>query len=87
MKTYARIQNDVVAELFSTDADISQLFNPVLFWVDVTGQTAIAEGWRYDGASFSAPAAVAGTPAKPTIADLEAQIAVLTAQIAALKAS
>lgn len=39
MKTYARIDHGIVMELFSTDADIADLFHPDLVWVDVTDVT------------------------------------------------
>jgi hypothetical protein len=39
MKTYARIQDGQVAEFFSTDDDITQMFYPSLVWVDVTDIT------------------------------------------------
>ena len=38
MKTYARIQDGRVAELFATDGDITSMFNPALVWVDVSSQ-------------------------------------------------
>lgn len=37
MKTYARVQDGVVVELFDTDGDIEIMFNASLVWVDVTG--------------------------------------------------
>lgn len=36
MALYARIDNGLVAELFSTTGNISALFHPDLVWVDVT---------------------------------------------------
>lgn len=39
MKIYARIQDGVVAEIFSTDGDITKMFYPSLVWVDVTSTT------------------------------------------------
>ena len=36
MKIYARVLDGMVMELFSTDLDITTLFNPALVWVDVT---------------------------------------------------
>lgn len=54
MKTYARIQDNTVVELFSTDGDISSMFHPALVWVDVTGQ-AVQQGWSYKDGAFSAP--------------------------------
>lgn len=39
MKIYARIDKGIVMEMFSTDADIADLFHPELVWVDVTDVT------------------------------------------------
>jgi hypothetical protein len=83
MKTFARIQNGAVAELFATDADIGQLFAPALLWVDVTDLPGVVQGWLYDGSVFTAPPPVSAPPA-PSLADLQAQLQALAAQIAAL---
>ena len=85
MKTYARIQSGTIAELFATDQDIATLFNPQLQWVDVTGQS-VQVGWLQGTAGFTAPPPPA-VPASsaPTLAGLQAQLATLTAQIAALQ--
>lgn len=56
MRTYARIDADKVAELFSTDADITTLFNPDLRWVEVLDAEAPEVGWSYDGLEFAPPA-------------------------------
>lgn len=61
MKTYARIDGGIVAELFATDGDITTMFHPDLFWKDVTNVSpAPQEGWsaeETDGAwSFVAQA-------------------------------
>lgn len=84
MKTYARIQDGVVAELLTTDGDITAMFNSALVWIDVPPGTDIVTGWNFDGTHFSHP-----TPPPPasqvhSVADLQAQIATLTAQIATL---
>lgn len=68
MKTYARIDGGNVAELFTTDGDISEMFHPSIQWVDVTNAApAPAVGWGYSSGVFS-------TPASPTIADMWARI-------------
>lgn len=36
MRTYARIDEGIVMELFSTDGDMAEMFHPDLVWVDVT---------------------------------------------------
>jgi hypothetical protein len=82
-KTFARIQDGAVAELFATDADISLLFAPALVWVDVTDIKGVTQGWRYDGSVFTAPPPVSAQPA-PSLAELQAQLQALAAQIAAL---
>lgn len=64
MKTYARIDNNVVAELFQTDGDIAQLFHPDLVWID-TGNTPVAIGDTYANGTFAAPAG-------PSLADRQA---------------
>jgi hypothetical protein len=85
MKTYARIQDGRVAELFATDADMRQLFHASLMWVDVTAQDAVDIGWTFDGANFAAPAEISRpTAAGVTIADLQRQLALLNGQLAAL---
>jgi hypothetical protein len=87
-KTFARIQDGVVAELFATDADITQLFAPALVWVDVTGAPSVLQGWRYDGSDFTPPPpVVVVAPPAPSLADLQAQLQALAAQIAALTKS
>ncbi|WP_434708147.1 hypothetical protein J3P75_21670 [Pseudomonas sp. R1-1] len=36
MKTYARIVNSTVVELFSTDGNMAEMFHPDLLWVDIS---------------------------------------------------
>ncbi len=85
MKTYARIEDGRIVELFRTDADIRRLFHASLNWVDVTAQQGADVGWAYDGANFMPPAEVVGPiPAGVTIAELQRQLALLAAQIEAL---
>ena len=86
MKTYARIQDGVVVELLKTDSDITKMFVPSLIWIDVSSNTSIREGWRYNGKSFSAPAAVPAPPATLTLADLQSQLTALSARVTALSA-
>jgi hypothetical protein len=83
MRDYARILDGRVAEIFSTDQDISTLFNPALVWVDVTGK-GVAAGWTWDGNSFAAPALPLPAASSLSLADLQAQIAALGAQLASL---
>jgi len=82
MKTYARIEGGRVAEFFSTASDIRQLFHPSLVWVDVTKQSDVKLGWTFDGKAFNAPAPVPLTTSEViTVAELQRQLAVLSAQI------
>lgn len=60
MKTYARIQDGVVAELLDTDGDITQMFHPSLIWVEANNDTE--QGDLYDGSSFSRPIAPEPSP-------------------------
>jgi len=80
MKTYARIENGVVAELFTSDLDPAGLFHPSFHWVEAP--SGVTENFLYDGTRFTSPPLIA-VPT-PTLADLQARLAVLTAEIAAL---
>ena len=84
MKTYARIQDGLVAELLKTDGDITSMFHRTLTWVDVSAQANIGEGWHFDGTNFAPPTAPPPTAAVPTIAELEGLLAVISAQLATL---
>ena len=84
MKSFARVQNGTVAELLHTDAAIATLFHPGLVWVDVSQQPMVKEGWAYDGTHFTAPALTPPSPPPPPLVDMQAQIDVLRAQVAAL---
>lgn len=53
MKTYARIYNGAVAELFETRGDIAEMFHPSLVWVEAPQGVEI--GYLYDEGVFSAP--------------------------------
>lgn len=83
MRTYARIQSDMVAELLTTPGDISDLFHQHLLWVDVTALPEIQVGWRYNGDRFEPPAQ-ADEPAPTSLAQLQRQLADLAEQLAAL---
>lgn len=85
MRDYARILDGRVAEIFSTDQDISTLFTPALLWVDVTGKQ-LTIGWTWDGSSFAAPAFPPPDVSSPTLAELQAQVAALSARLASLAA-
>jgi len=36
MRTYARIVNSTVIELFSTEGNMAEMFHPDLLWVDIS---------------------------------------------------
>ena len=88
MKTFARLNQDgAVEELVETAANISTLFHPALHWVDVTGQNVtigdVKQGDKYVRSAGAPPPAAAA----PTLAELQAEIAHLTARMAALAAA
>lgn len=84
MKTYARIQEGRVAELLTTGGDISTMFHRDIIWVDVTSVNGIAVGWEYDGRHFSAPSAPEPASSSVTLSGLQAQLALLSSQLATL---
>jgi hypothetical protein len=84
MRTYARIQDGLVAELLKTDGDITSMFNSALVWVDVTSQSQVTEGWHFDGTNFAPPPVQSSVAPAPTLAELQAQFAILSAQLSAL---
>ena len=84
MRTYVRIQDGLVAEILETDLDITQLFVPTLVWVDISSQPGIRDGWRYDGKGFVPPCNPPSAPQVPTVLELQAQLATLSARIVAL---
>ena len=56
MALYARIENDLVAEIFETDGDMKEMFPESFIWVDVTEEKAKPEyGWSYLKGKFTAP--------------------------------
>ena len=83
MKLYARIQDRFVVELLSTDLEITGRFNPALVWIDVSHVIGIMPGWQQSADSFSAPPPPP-IPTVPTLAQLQAQLAIISDQIAAL---
>jgi hypothetical protein len=90
MKTYARVENQVVAEIITTTQTIGELFHPALRWVEVTGQS-VQVGWiQNDNNTFAAPpqsATTAAATAGPSTAELQAEIKALKDQVAQLHVS
>ena len=70
MKSYARIDGGLVAELFSTDGDITEMFHPELVWVEVPSGADVGCGWRFTAGEFIAP-----IPTSPTADETAAVIA------------
>ncbi len=83
MKTYARVEAGRVVELLTTAADITKLFHPSLRWVAVTD--AVQIGWLQQADGFVAPPVVAASLQGPTPAELQARLAQLAVEIAALQ--
>jgi len=86
MKTYARLQGGMVAELFSTAADIATLFPPSMAWVDVTATPQAQVGWQLRNGVAAAPPVPQAAPAQTTPPTLPASIAMVQAQLTALQA-
>ncbi len=76
----------MVAELLTTDLDISGRFHPALVWVDVSSIAGIAPGWQQTAGGFSPPPAPPA-PSVPSLAELQAQLTAISAQLAALSAT
>jgi hypothetical protein len=84
MANYARIENGAVAELITSTVDPATLFNLALVWEQVT-DNRVAVGWLFANGSFLPPPAP--TPPiliTPSLAQLQAELATIQAQIAAL---
>lgn len=84
MKTYARIEDGQVVELFATEGDITSMFNPALTWVDVSANPEVTENWQFDGSVFRSPPPPPLSLPGPTIAELRTRIEALSAQLATL---
>jgi hypothetical protein len=84
MKTFARIDKAAIAELLTTACDPASLFSPLLHWQDVTGDN-VAVGWVVTQDGFAPPPQpTAPSVAVPTLAELQAELTVLTSRIAQL---
>lgn len=84
MRTYARIADGVVAELVATSEPVAELFHPSLDFVDATGSEA-GVGWLWTGSAFMPPLPPQPTLRPPSLGELEAALAALAAQVAALR--
>lgn len=57
MKTYARIENQLVAEIVSLNVKPEKLYHPSLVWVDITALSEQPDvNYRYSDGVFIAPA-------------------------------
>lgn len=60
MKTYARIENQLVAEIVALNVKPEKLYHPSLVWVDITALPEQPDvNYLYSDGVFSAPAAEA----------------------------
>ena len=87
MRIYARIQDERVVEILTTDCDISTMFHPALVWIDASSAIGIEEGWTYDGSIFSRAITPEVSPPVLSIPEIQAQLNTLTAQLALLSKS
>jgi len=86
MRTYARIQSDNVAEIFTTPQDINKLFHQNLLWIEVTALPQVRVGWTYSDGRFEPPVQ-ATVPSTNSLLQLQTQLADLAQQVAALAKS
>ncbi|MFP0198087.1 hypothetical protein ACKJSM_23315 [Pseudomonas sp. PHC1] len=83
MKTYARVAENTVVELFSTAGNIVEMFHPDLLWVDITDVTPAPQlywsanfgtlGWVFSSPEESAAQGTLKTLAKKWLAGLGLQ--------------
>ncbi|WP_085712894.1 MULTISPECIES: hypothetical protein [unclassified Pseudomonas] len=74
MKTYARVVENTVVELFSTDGNMVEMFHPDLLWVDISEITPAPQidwsanfgtlGWVFSSQEDVAPDGALKTLAK-----------------------
>ncbi len=89
MKTFARLQDGLVAELLNTEHSIHTLFHPDMVWLDVSGEPAVATGWVSDGRTVRRPAVSEAVPAPAPdpiaeLAEIRTALAKLQERVAAL---
>ena len=86
MKTFARIEHNVVVELLSTATDPATLFNAGLHWMEVT-TPGTQIGWTVAASGFTAPAAAArAAPLSLSLVQLQAELNALIEKFAAFTA-
>ncbi|WP_210530740.1 tail fiber assembly protein [Pantoea ananatis] len=75
MKTWARIENDCVAEIVTLDVKPLKLYHPSLVWVDITGLTEPpGVTYSYRDGVFTPPVIVAENDAMMAGARLAAEM-------------
>jgi hypothetical protein len=73
MKTYARIENQLVAEIVSLNVKPEKLYHPSLIWVDITALPEQPDvNYRYSDGVFTAP-----------VADAESAVLIASSRLAA----
>ena len=83
-RVYARVASGVILELLQSSINPTKLFHPALHWTDVTGQP-VQVGWTQTASGFAPPVvASAVASVMPSVAELQAEIKLLSAKIAAL---
>ncbi|MFJ2457071.1 tail fiber assembly protein [Pseudomonas neuropathica] len=55
MRTYARVDDGRVLEIFETDGDITEMVHPNLILVEIPAATLVVPGWLYANGVFSEP--------------------------------
>ncbi|MBD8152998.1 tail fiber assembly protein [Pantoea agglomerans] len=86
MKTYARIENQCVAEIVSLNVKPEKLYHPSLVWVDITALSEQPDvNYRYSDGVFSAPAIEADNAVLIASSRLSAEMDVANRTIAPLQ--
>jgi len=86
MKTYARIENQCVAEIVSLNVKPEKLYHPSLVWVDITALPEQPDvNYRYSDGVFSAPATEAENAVLIASSRLAAEMDVANRTIAPLQ--
>jgi len=86
MKTYARIDNQCVAEIVSLNVKPEKLYHPSLVWVDITALPEQPDiNYNYSDGIFSAPATEAENAALIASSRLAAEMDVANRTIAPLQ--
>ncbi|MFL6613646.1 MAG: tail fiber assembly protein [Pantoea agglomerans] len=86
MKTYARIENQCVAEIVSLNVKPEKLYHPSLVWVDITALPEQPDvNYNYSDGVFSAPSTEADNAVLIASSRLAAEMDVANRTIAPLQ--